>query len=267
MSLRTASAFFNAVSASYSREWTSHRLNRFLHAHLLLSVLAGCLVAFTPNAAGGATWWILYSVLYAVSLSALLLGFSSAQAEVDEFVWLLCQPAGLGPWLAGKAGALVSLVGGSCLLLGLPALVSNSPVGGLPFSIAGAAAVTVTCSLLGLAIGFWIRDSVRGLIASVAAWLLLLFGTDLLLLGLAGAPLVHSHPEFWVAPLMLDPLDAFRVTVLFTVEHTAFDSIDATSLAGWWAAHASLWLALLTCGWTGGAILVAWLGARRRIDG
>ena len=267
MSAQTLQSFIRIASASYSREWTSHRLNRFLHAHLLLSLAAGCLVAFTPSATGGSTWWILYAVLYAVSLSALLIGFSSAQAEADEFVWLLGQPSGIVPWLAGKTGALVSLVGGSCLPLGLPSWISGTHDVNLPVALAGAAAVTVICALLGLAIGFWIRDSVRGLIASVGAWLLLLFGTDLLLLGLAGMPLVHARPELWVAPLMMNPLDAFRVTVLFSVEHTAFDSMAAASLAGWWAGHALLWLALLTCGWTGGTVALSWLGARRHLDG
>ena len=267
MSPRTLPTLLRIASASYSREWTSHRLNRFLHAHLVLSLVSGCLVAFTPSAAGGSTWWILYAVLYAVSLSALLIGFSSAQAETDEFVWLLGQPSGIAPWLAGKTAALISLVGGSCLFLGLPSWIAGTPDGNLPIALAGAAAVTVVCALLGLTIGFWIRDGVRGLIASIAAWLLLLFGTDLLLLGLAGAPFVHSRPELWVAPLMLNPLDTFRVTMLFRVEHTAFDSMNAVSLAGWWAGHAALWMTVLTLGWIGGTVALSWLGARRQIDG
>ena len=72
--------------------------------------------------------------------------------------------------------------------------------------------MSVVCGLAGLAIGFWMRDSVRGLIASVAAWMVFLFGTDLLLLALAGAPLLQQNPDLWIAPLMANPLDAFRVT-------------------------------------------------------
>ena len=44
---------------------------------------------------------------------------------------------------------------------------------------------SIVCALAGLALGFWIRVSVRGLIAAVAAWFILLFGTDLLLLAIA----------------------------------------------------------------------------------
>jgi ABC-2 type transport system permease protein/Cu-processing system permease protein len=108
---------------------------------------------------------------------------------------------------------------------------------------------------------------VRGLIAAVAAWLVMLFGVDLLLLAVAGAPFAQENPDLWVAPLMLNPLDAYRITVLFSVERAAFSGLDAGRLAGWWATHAIAWLAVLTTAWSAIAVLLAWLGARRRIDG
>jgi hypothetical protein len=108
---------------------------------------------------------------------------------------------------------------------------------------------------------------VRGLIVAVAAWLVFLFGTDLLLLAMAGAPLVQQHPDLWVAPLMANPLDAFRVTTLFAVERAAFTGLDAGRLAGWWVAHAPLWLAIVFTLWATGSGVAAWLGARRRVDG
>src|SRR5690606_37001538 len=91
------------VRAAAGRELLSHRLNRFLYAHLVLVAAAGLLPLFTPGdaLARGAAWWLLHAVLYAVSLSALLLGLSSAHAESEEFAWLLGQPAGVGPWVAG----------------------------------------------------------------------------------------------------------------------------------------------------------------------
>ncbi|HRP05657.1 MAG TPA: hypothetical protein PLV87_12160, partial [Opitutaceae bacterium] len=83
-------AFADVAGAALRREWVSHRLNRFLHAHLLLILAAGLLPLLTPDGglARGAAWWVLHAVLYAVSLSALLLGLSSAHAESEEFVWL-----------------------------------------------------------------------------------------------------------------------------------------------------------------------------------
>ena len=257
------------LGAALQREWLSHRLNRFLYAHVALVLVAGSLPLLTPGEAmaRGAAWWLLHAVLYAVSLSAFLLGLSSAQAESEEFVWLLGQPAGIGPWLAGKTAALVALTAGSSALLGAPAALAGGASAGLAVATAGAAAVAVVCALTGLAIGFWIRDSVRGLIAAVAAWLVLLFGVDFLLIALAGAPFAQANPDWWVAPLMLNPLDAYRITVLFVVERAAFSGLNAGRLAGWWAAHAPLWLVVLTLAWSALAATVAWLGARRRSDG
>jgi ABC-2 type transport system permease protein/Cu-processing system permease protein len=257
------------IRASAAREFLSHRLNRFLYAHMLLVSVAGCLPLFTPGEAlvRGAAWWLLHAVLYAVSLSALLLGLSSAHAEAEEFCWLLGQPAGVGPWLAGKASALVTLLAAASTLLVLPTALAGDASRELALAAAGAAGVSVVCGLAGLALGFWIRDSVRGLIAAVTLWLALLFGTDLLLLALAGAPLPQHHPDLWVAPLMANPLDAFRVTVLFSVERAAFSGLDAGRLATWWVSHASLWLAFVFALWSAGSALAAWRGARRRIDG
>jgi ABC-2 type transport system permease protein/Cu-processing system permease protein len=259
---------FTVARAAAGREFLSHRLNRFLYAHLLLVGTAGMLPLFTPGdaLARGAAWWLLHAVLYAVSLSALLLGLSSAHAESEEFAWLLGQPAGVGPWLMGKAAALTALLGISSSLLTVPTALAGGASRELAFAAGGAAGVSVVCGLVGLALGFWIRDPVRGLIAAIAAWLGFLFGTDLLLLAVAGAPFSQQYPDLWVAPLMANPLDAFRVTILFSLERAAFSGLDAGRLASWWVAHTPLWLATVFALWAGGSTVVAWLGARCRLD-
>ncbi len=269
MNARPLPSFFNVVRAAAGREFLSHRLNRFLHAHVALVLVAGLLPLLTPGEAlaRGAAWWLLHAVLYAVSLSALLLGLSSAHAEVEEFTWLLGQPAGLGPWLAGKAAALTVLVAAAAGLLAVPTLLAGGGTRELALATGGAAGVSAVCALVGLALGFWIRDSVRGLIAAVAAWFALLFSTDLLLLALAGAPVAQQQPDFWVAALMANPLDAYRVTVLFAVERAAFSGLDAGRLTGWWVGHATVWLGAVLALWGAAAGGFAWLGVRRRSDG
>ncbi len=186
-------SILHTASASFAREWTSHRLNRFLHAHVGLTLAAGFLVLLTPTASGGAVWWVLYAVLYAISLSALLLGLSSAHAEADEFPLLLTQPAGPGAWVAGKFVALAQIVVLSSILLVLPALIFGDGSRALVGVAAGAAGVSAVCATLGLALGFWVRDGVRGLIAAVGVWFGLLFGTDLVLLGFGGVPFLQAH--------------------------------------------------------------------------
>ncbi len=255
----------DVLLASATREWLGHRLNRFLHAHLALVAVAGLLPLLTPGEAlvRGATWWLMHAVLYAVSLSALLLGLSSAHAEADEREWILVQPAGVGPWLAGKAAMLVALVTAAAGLLVLPTWLAGGGSTGLALMAGSAAAVSAVFVLLGLAVGCWVKDGVTGLIAAVAAWFALLYGTDLLLLGFAGAPWVQANPDVFVGVLMANPLDAFRVGVLFAVERAAFSGLAAGPLAGWWHAHPALWLALLCATWTLALGAIAWRGARR----
>lgn len=261
-------AFFAVARAAASREVLSHRLNRFLHAHVLLVLAAGLLPLFTPGdaLARGAAWWLLHAVLYAISLSALLLGLSSAHAEAEEFTWLLGQPAGIGSWLAGKTAALTALVVLAAVLLGVPTIFAGGGSPALVLVAGGAAGVSAVCAIVGLAVGFWIRDSVRGLVAAVALWFVFLFGTDLVLLALAGAPLVQQQPDIWVLPLMGNPFDAYRVTVLFAVEHAAFSGLNTAPLTTWWVSHASGWLATMLALWVAGSAGLAWLGARRRVD-
>lgn len=269
MNSRPLPSFFAVARAAAGREVLSHRLNRFLHAYVLLVLTAGLLPLLTPGdaLARGAAWWLLHAVLYAISLSALLLGLSSAHAEADEFTWLLGQPAGVEPWLTGKAVALTALVMLASTLLSVPTVCAGGGSHELWLATAGAAGVSAVCALVGLALGFWIRDSVRGLIAAVAVWFVLLFGTDLLLLAMAGAPSIQQNPDFWVGALMANPLDAYRVTVLFSVERAAFSGIEAGRLTGWWVAHASAWLAVVFTLWATGSAGAAWLGVRRRTDG
>jgi ABC-2 type transport system permease protein/Cu-processing system permease protein len=269
MNSRVLPSYFRVLRAAAGREVLSHRLNRFLHAHVALVGAAGFLPLLTPGdgLVRGAAWWMLHAVLYAISLSALLLGLSSAHAETDEFTWLLGQPTGMGSWLAGKAFALTGLLALAAGLLGVPTLCSGGASRELAVALSGAMGVSVVCGLLGLALGFWIRDSVRGLVAAVAVWFTLLFGTDLLLLAVAGGSATQQNPDYWVGALMANPLDAFRVTILFSVERAAFSGIDAGRLTAWWVSHASLWLTTVFALWSSASAAVAWLGARRRIDG
>ena len=126
--------------------------------------------------------------------------------------------------------------------------------------------MTLALAAVGLGLGFWVRDRVRGLLAALGVWFALLFGTDLLLLAVSGAPWIHGRPGVWVALLMANPLDALRVTVLFSVEHAAFAGLDAGGIVGWWLAHAWVWLAMLLAAWTGTAFAAGLAGARRRLD-
>ncbi|HEY8549577.1 MAG TPA: hypothetical protein VIL35_06460 [Vicinamibacterales bacterium] len=256
-----------ALSATCRREISAHRLNRFLHVHLGLAFAAGLLPLFTPDAmAGAAPWWVLQAVLYCLSLSSLLLGLSSAHGESDEFPLLFVQPAPRWAWLGGKVAALGALLIPASLLLIVPAALAGGLTWELAALAAAAGGVSVALATAGLALGFWVRDHVRGLLTALALWFGLLFGTDLLLLGVAGSSLVQTHPGLWVGALMANPLDALRITVLFSIEGAAPAGIDPGALAGWWVANGGLWLTALLGTWTAAALAVGLAGAKRKVD-
>jgi hypothetical protein len=209
---------------------------------------------------------VLHAVLYCLSLSALLLGLSSAHAESDEFPLLFTQPAPRSSWLMGKTAALAIVLFGAALLLMLPAAFLGGISRALAEVAAAAAGVTLAMAAVGLAVGFWARDRVRGLLAALGAWFGLLFGIDLLLLAVAGAPWMQARSHLWVASLMGNPLDAMRITVLFDVEQAAFAGLDAGPLVGWWLSHPWTWLALVVLSWTAGSFGIALAGASRRVD-
>ena len=259
--------YATGCGASWRREVLANRLSRFLHVHLFLALLAGLLPFFTPvDAAGAAPWWVLQAVMYCLSLSALLLGLNSAHAESDEFPILFSQPAPRSAWLLGKAAGLAMLVVPAPVLLVAPAALAGGLTRELVAVAVAAAGLSLSLAIFGLGLGFWIRDRVRGLLAALTAWFVLLFGSDILLLAIARAPWVQQHPGPWVSVLMFNPLDALRVTVLFGIAHAAPAGLDASPLVAWWMRNSGVWLTVLLAGWTIGSFLVALGGARRTVD-
>jgi len=261
----SGAGFGRTMLATIGRECLSHRVNRFLHWHLGLLALAGiAAVLISPeDEARGVAWFILYAVLYVISLSAVLLGFSSAQAETDETPFLLTQPAGLGPWIAGKAVGLAIVVAPPAVLLIVPWWITGGWSAALGTLAVATAGLCVVLAIAGLAVGLWIRDPVRGLIGAVALWFFGLFATDLLLLLAAGSTWMHEHPAVWVAPLMANPFDALRVTVLLIVERSAFNTMGAGELVAWWTAHTGWWLTICLTSWTTIVWAAALAGAAR----
>ena len=260
-------AWFTTLRATFIREIAEHRLNRFLHVHLALCAAIGLLPLFTPDdAARAAPLWVLQGVLYCLSLSAVLLGLSAAHGDVEEAALLFTQPVGRSTWLAGKVAALTGMLAPASLLLVAPTAAMAGATASLVTVAAAAGAVCLGMALLGLAVGLWIRDHVRGLLAALGLWFLLLFGTDLLLLAVAGAPWAQAHQDAWVLPMMLNPLAAWRVTVLFGIDGAAPAGVGATPLIGWWLGHDGAWLVVLLAAWIAAAFAMSVAGARRRLD-
>lgn len=257
----------STFAAAFHRELAEHRLNRFLHAHLGLCAAIGLLPLLTPDAAAeSAVAWVLQGTLYCLSLSSLLLGISAAQGDADEFPLIFTQPTARGAWLAGKAAALAAILAPASLALVAPAAAMSGVSLQLLAVALAAAGTSFVLGAIGLAIGLWVRDHVRGLLAALAVWFGLLFGIDLLLLTVSGVPAVQGHPVAWVLPLMLNPLSALRVTTLFAVQEAAPAAIGGDPLVAWWLGHGALWLVGLGVAWVSAALWLALAGARRAVD-
>jgi hypothetical protein len=110
---------------------------------------------------------------------------------------------------------------------------------------------------LGLAAGVVTRDRPQALIAGVTAWLLLLFALDLIALFAARLWFMQTFPDIWVALLMLNPLDSFRIEALFSLEQIPAEAASKTALATWWIEHARLWFSLISTCWSTGLLLLA----------
>lgn len=258
--------YFRGAAATFARELLSYRINRFLHLHVALMLGIGLLALLAPPEAAspGTAWWVLNGVIYVATISALLFGLSSAQAEADELGFLFTQPLPVSAWVLGKCSGLFAVVVPAAALVVLPTVVSAGGTALLSGAAAAAAAVSLLFAWVGLAIGLWLRDPVRGLIAALGAWCVLLFGIDLLLIVIGGAEWIHAGRAPWVAALMLSPLDAYRVTLLFVVERAAFSGSDLHPLTSWWIENAVAWLAVCLGVWSAIVLALAIRGAKRR---
>lgn len=255
------------IGAAARREVAEQRLNRFLHVHVALCALVGLLPLLTPDEAGrSAPAWVLQAVLYCLSLSSLLLGLSAAQGDADEFPLIFTQPVDRATWLTGKSLALAALLAPASILTVAPAALTTGLTAMLSLVGAAAAGVCLALALLGLAVGFWVRDAVRGLLVALGSWFALLFGVDIVLLAVSGSPFVQRHADLWVLPLMLNPLSALRVAMLFAVERTAPVGVGASSLVSWWLDHSGLWLFVVIAAWAAAMFVLATRGARRQLD-
>lgn len=232
------------------REFRDALINRYFQVFAALSLLGGAASILFSEDTSSIAFLILQISLYFVSLFALLAGASSAQAEREEWPMLFTQPVPRAAYVAGKFIAYLSIFGAVLLLLFLPGLLSGSGAPRLTVLYFQTLLLAAAFLSLGLACGLFARDRAQALIVGVSAWLLLLFGLDLVALFAARWELVQNFPDLWVALLMLNPLDAFRIEALFSLEQIPAEAANKTPLASYWVAHASLWFSAIAATWS-----------------
>ena len=237
------------VGAILRRELQAAILSRYLQVFAVLALAGGIGAALLANTGNAAAMLILQMALYFVSLFAMLIGTSSARAESQEWPLLFAQPIPRSTFLLGKFVALSLVFAGLLVLLFLPILFVRQPDPTLLSLYGRTLALAMTFAALGLTAGFLARDRVQGIVAGVSAWLICLFGLDLIALIAAHWPFLQRAPDAWVALLMLNPLDAFRIDALFAMERIPAEAAGQTALTSWWLAHSGLWFFLISLGW------------------
>ena len=250
----------SALAALFGREFRLALLNRHFHVFSALALAGGIAAAVFSEDANATGFFHLQVALYFVSLFALLAGVGSAQAERDEWQLLFTQPLPRPAYVIGKFFALVSIFAGVLLLLFLPPLFSGASarvMGQLYLETLLLSGAFLAC---GLAAGYFAHDRAQALIIGVSGWLLLLFGVDLLALFAARWSGIQQVPDLWVALLMVNPLDSFRIEALFALQQIPAETANKTALAGWWTAHAAIWFAGIAALWS--AVMVTAAGFR-----
>src|SRR4029434_5508857 len=181
------------------REFRAALVNRYVQVFSALGLVGGIATVSITETEGAAAFFLVQIAIYFVSLFALLVGVSAAQAEAEEWPILFAQPAPRWACGTGKFIALWTIFAGLLALLFAPALFTEPSPGAIAQLYLQTLGLAAVFGSLGLGMGLFAHDRVQGLILSVSAWLLLLFGFDLVaLLAAQWAPL-QKHPDAWVA--------------------------------------------------------------------
>jgi len=240
----------SSVRALFAREFRAALINRYFQVFCALGLMGGIAAAIFGEDANATAVFYVQIGIYFVSLFALLAGVGSAQAEREEWQLLFTQPLPRAACIAGKFCALLSMFGGILLLMFVPGLLAGSGIRALSSLYFETFLLAATFLAFGLAAGYFALDRAQGLIVAVSIWLLLLFGLDLVALFAARWSAIQNLPDLWVALLMFNPLDSFRINALFALQQIPAEAANKTPLASWWIAHAGVWFIAIAIVWS-----------------
>jgi ABC-type transport system involved in multi-copper enzyme maturation permease subunit len=261
----TFPSFVNVASvrALFAREFRAALINRYFQVFCALGLIGGVAAAVFSEDANATAFFHLQIALYFVSLFALLAGVGSAQAEREEWQLLFTQPLPRPAYVVGKFCALLSIFGAVLALMFVPGLFAGSSVGTLGALYFETLLLAGTFLAFGLAAGYFAHDRAQALIIGVSAWLLLLLGLDLIALFAARWSTIQNLPDLWVALLMLNPLDSFRMNALFALQQIPAEAANKTPLASWWITHAGVWFITISVMWSVMLVISAGLRLNR----
>lgn len=249
----------SSLRAVFAREFRAALINRYFQVFCALGLMGGIAAAIFGEDENATAVFYVQIAIYFVSLFALLAGVGSAQAEREEWQLLFTQPLSRTASVIGKFCALLSMFGGILLLMFVPGLVAGSAIHTLAKLYCETFLLAATFLAFGLAAGYFAHDRAQGLIIGVSVWLLLIFGLDLVALFAARWSAIQNVPDLWVALLMFNPLDSFRINALFALQQIPAEAANKTPLASWWIAHTSVWFVAIAIMWSSMLVMLSGL--------
>ncbi|HWL52696.1 MAG TPA: ABC transporter permease subunit [Chthoniobacteraceae bacterium] len=240
------------------RELRTALLNRFVHLLSLVTLAVGIAPLFREHAGESAPYFLIQAILYLIPLFALLTGAGSAQSDLEERPFLLTQPVGRLTLVLGKWSALWLVFSLASGLLVLPSALGPAALGPLGLLWLSAVESSAIFLALGMALGFSTDDRVKAHLALLCLWLFLLAGLDLIALSAVQAGFFSSDATPWLLVLMLNPLDAFRIGALFSMEQVPLELSKLPPPGQWWLENPNTWFALLAALWTAAALGWCW---------
>jgi ABC-type transport system involved in multi-copper enzyme maturation permease subunit len=249
----------SSLRAVFAREFRAALINRYFQVFCALGLMGGIAAAIFGEDENATAVFYVQIAIYFVSLFALLAGVGSAQAEREEWQLLFTQPLPRTASVIGKFCALLSMFGGILLLMFVPGLVAGSAIHRLATLYFETFLLAATFLAFGLAAGYFAHDRAQGLIIGVSVWLLLIFGLDLVALFAARWSAIQNVPDLWVALLMFNPLDSFRINALFALQQIPAEAANKTPLASWWIAHTSVWFVAIAIMWSSMLVMLSGL--------
>jgi Cu-processing system permease protein len=201
-------------------------------ASLAASGYAG-LGGFGRTAASLVNALLLFTPLLGLSVGATAL---AGDRERGTLLYLLAQPVNRAEVFFGKAlGAALAVTAALGVGFGLAGLALGARAGGDASAFAAMAGYTLLLALVSLGLGFLIsaltRKAATALGAALIAWLVLVFFSDL---GVIGATLMlRPTPATLLGMLVANPLQAFKLGAIYSLRAT----LDTLGAVGQYAVY------------------------------
>lgn len=224
--------------------------------------LAAVFAAPAGQVATAGPLFLMQVLLYALPLTAILLAESSCHSEADEQALLATLPVCRGARVLGKFAGLMTAMLAGLVLMVAPLAVAGGATGSAALLLGYGVGAAMLSTAIGMLCGLVVRDGVKAHMTALLLWLLLTVGAGAVGYFTLGTDVTNA-PDLWAGMLMLSPLDALRIGVLFSVEPVPFALERLPVVSRLWLENPGAWYALLTLLWTVPALALAARASRR----